>query len=104
MSRHITRYQTDGREGLLNKRLSQIYRCCASGVEGRGKHRIMRERAPLAGMMVHQNASPHRWVADQVWDLVVTVDDATGEHTCMFFCDQKSTASSFHGIGLRRDQ
>ena len=32
-------------------------------------------------MMVHQDASTHRWVADAVWDLVVTLDDATGEHT-----------------------
>ena len=65
----------------------------------RGKHRIKRERAPLPGMMVHQDASTHRWVADALWDLVVTMDDATGEHTSMFFCDQEGTASSFHGIG-----
>ena len=65
----------------------------------RGKHRIKRERAPLAGMMVHQDASTHRWVPGQVWDLVVTLDDATGEHTSMFFCDQEGTASSFHGLG-----
>ena len=50
-------------------------------------------------MLVHQDASTHRWVADQVWDLVVTMDDATGEHTSMFLCDQEGTASSFHGIG-----
>ena len=61
----------------------------------RGKHRIKRERAPLPGMMVHQDASTHRWVPGQVWDLVVTMDDATGEHTSMFFCDQEGTASSF---------
>lgn len=65
----------------------------------RGKHRIKRERAPLPGMMVHQDASTHRWVPDAVWDLVVTMDDATGEHTSMFFCAQEGTASSFHGIG-----
>ena len=65
----------------------------------RGKHRIKRERAPLAGMMLHQDASTHRWVPDSVWDLVVTMDDATGEHTSMFFCEQEGTASSFHGIG-----
>jgi len=65
----------------------------------RGKHRIKRERAPLPGMMLHQDASTHRWVADAVWDLVVTMDDATGEHTSMFFCDQEGTASSFHGLG-----
>lgn len=65
----------------------------------RGKHRIKRERAPLAGMLMHQDASTHRWVPAQVWDLVVTMDDATGVHTSMFFCDQEGTASSFHGIG-----
>jgi hypothetical protein len=27
------------------------------------------------------------------------MDDATGEHTSMFFCDQEGTASSFHGLG-----
>ena len=65
----------------------------------RGKHRIKRERAPLPGMMLHQDASTHRWIAGAVWDLVVTMDDATGEHTSMFFCQQEGTASSFHGIG-----
>lgn len=148
--RHIERYQTDGLDGLLDRRLSQVSKRRASGVEvdrvvalykssfagwnvahfhskyrleasgsrsyswvksvlqgagvvkasrRRGKHRIKRERAPLAGMLVHQDASTHRWVADRVWDLVVTMDDATGEHTSMFLCDQEGTASSFHGIG-----
>ena len=50
-------------------------------------------------MMLHQDASTHRWVPGAVWDLVVTMDDATGEHTSMFFCAQEGTASSFHGIG-----
>jgi hypothetical protein len=65
----------------------------------RGKHRIKRERAPLPGMMLHQDASTHRWVGEQLWDLVVTMDDATGEHTSMFFCEEEGTASSFHGLG-----
>jgi len=148
--RHVERYQADGLEGLLDKRLSQIskrragpaevdrvvqtyksgfagwnvahfhskyrnefkgarsYSWVKSVLQGaglakkaksRGKHRIKRERAPLPGMMVHQDASTHRWVPEQVWDLVVTMDDATGEHTSMFFCDQEGTASSLHGIG-----
>jgi len=148
--RHIERYQADGLDGLLDRRLSQVskrrasvvevdqvvalyksgfagwnvahfhskYRAEAAGARSyswiksvlqgagvvkasrrRGKHRIKRERAPLAGMLIHQDASTHRWVADQVWDLVVTLDDATGEHTSMFFCHQEGTASSFHGIG-----
>jgi Winged helix-turn helix len=65
----------------------------------RGKHRIKRERMPLAGMMLHQDASTHRWVPHAVWDLVVTLDDASGEHTSMHFCDQEGTDSSFHGLG-----
>ena len=56
----------------------------ARKAKARGKHRIKRERAPLPGMMLHQDASTHRWVPGEVWDLVVTMDDATGEHTSMF--------------------
>ena len=148
--RHIERFEADGLQGLLDKRLSQISKRRASGAEIdkivqlyksgftgwsvahfhskykaelggarsyswlktvlqgaavvrtsklRGKHRIKRERMPLVGMMIHQDASTHRWVPDSVWDLVVTMDDATGEHTSMFFCAQEGTASSFHGIG-----
>jgi transposase len=148
--RHIERYEADGLDGLLDKRLSQISQRKAAGSEvdcvvqlykssfagwnithfhskyasefkglrsyswiksvlqgagvvkvakTRGKHRIKRERMPLAGMMLHQDASTHRWVADQTWDLVVTLDDATAEHTSMFFCAQEGTDSSFHGIG-----
>jgi hypothetical protein len=66
---------------------------------GRGKHRKRRERAPLEGMMLHQDGSTHEWVPDVQWDLIVTLDDATSEHTSMFFVDEEGTASSFHGIG-----
>jgi hypothetical protein len=148
--RHIERFKTDGLDGLLDKRLSQISKRRASAAETdqvvqlyksgfagwnvahfhskykaqlagtrsyswiksvlqgagvvkstkrRGKHRIKRERMPLAGMMIHQDASTHRWVPNVVWDLVVTLDDATSEHTSMFFCHQEGTASSFHGLG-----
>lgn len=67
--------------------------------KARGKHRKKRERKPLPGMMLHQDASTHEWVPGQRWDLVVTMDDATSEHTSMFFCDEEGTDSSFHGIG-----
>ena len=30
---------------------------------------------------------------------MVTLDDATSEHTSMFFCTEEGTDSSFHGIG-----
>lgn len=67
--------------------------------KARGKHRRKREREPLPGMMVHQDASSHEWISGHRWDLVVTMDDATGEHLSMFFCNEEGTASSFHGIG-----
>jgi transposase len=67
--------------------------------KGRGKHRKRRERAPLPGMMVHQDGSTHQWVAGVYWDLIVTMDDATGEHLSMFFVAQEGTASSFHALG-----
>src|SRR3970040_2767716 len=65
----------------------------------RAKHRNKRERKPLPGMMVHQDASTHEWVPEQIWDMVETMDDATSEHTSMFFCAEEGTDSSFHGIG-----
>lgn len=64
----------------------------------RGAHRKRRERAALPGMMLHQDGSRHEWVAGQKWDLIVTMDDATGEHLSMFFVQEEGTASSFRGI------
>ncbi len=66
---------------------------------GRGKHRKRRERMALPGMLVHQDASRHQWIEGQYWNLVVTMDDATGEHTSTFFCQEEGTCSSLHGIG-----
>jgi transposase len=63
-----------------------------------GKHRIKRERAPLPGMMLHQDASTHRWVPESVWDLVVTMDDATSMHTSMFFAIKKEPSPAFTGL------
>lgn len=64
----------------------------------RGAHRKRRERAPLPGMLIHQDGSTHDWVEGQKWDLIVTMDDATGEHYSMFFTDQEGTYSSFRGV------
>jgi hypothetical protein len=150
--RQLVKYEADGIEALLDKRLNQASRRKAPADEGiklaelyranfanynvrhfhqiyqdrggldgrtrsyswvksvlqgqqlvkvakaRGKHRIKRERKPLPGMMIHQDASTHRWVAGAVWDLVVTMDDATGEHLDMRFVPQEGTASSMAGI------
>jgi transposase len=150
LRRQIDRYESDGMDGLIDKRLAQLSHLRApvdevmglidlyrSGFQGwnakhfhtwysrdhggqrsytwvknqlqqagamvrakaRGKHRKKRDREPLPGMMVHQDASSHAWIEGVRWDLVVTMDDATGDHLSMFFCDEEGTASSFHGIG-----
>lgn len=64
----------------------------------RGVHRKRRERAPLPGMMLHQDGSRHEWVRGKRWDLIVTMDDATNEHYAMFFVEEEGTASSLRGV------
>jgi transposase len=146
--RYIDRYEEEGLQGLIDKRLEQVsqrrapvdevmalverYRSRHSGwnvkhfhawyrkdgglrsytwvksrlqeagavekAPGRGKHRKRRERAAWAGMMLHQDASTHEWVAGVKWDLVVTMDDATSEHYSMRFVEQEGTASSVLGV------
>jgi transposase len=64
----------------------------------RGAHRKRRDRAPLPGMLLHQDGSRHEWVPNQRWDLIVTMDDATNEHYAMQFVEEEGTRSSFQGI------
>lgn len=64
----------------------------------RGKHRKQRPRAPLPGMMLHQDGSTHEWVPGNKWDLIVTMDDATNEHLSMFFVEEEGTLSSFRAM------
>ena len=66
--------------------------------KGKGKHRKQRERAPMEGMMLHQDGSTHAWIPDVKWDLIITLDDATTTHYSMFFVDEEGTASSFRGV------
>lgn len=69
-----------------------------SKTEKRGLHRKHRERVPLPGMMLHQDGSSHEWVPGKMWDLIVTMDDATNEHYSMFFVEEEGTASSLRGV------
>jgi transposase len=64
----------------------------------RGVHRKRRERAPIPGMMLHQDGSSHEWVSGKKWDLIVTMDDATSEHFSMFFVHEEGTVSSLRGV------
>ena len=46
----------------------------------RSPHRRKRERRPMAGMLLHIDASQHRWLGGEQWlDLIVVLDDATNE-------------------------
>lgn len=71
---------------------------CIVKAPKRGAHRKRRERAPMPGMMIHQDGSTHEWVPDKKWDLIVTMDDATNEHYSMFFVDEEGTHSSLTGV------
>lgn len=64
----------------------------------RGAHRRKRPPRPMVGMMLHQDGSTHEWVADQWWDLIVTMDDANNELYSAFFVNEEGTMSSFRGL------
>ena len=66
--------------------------------KGKGVHRKRRDRTPLAGLMIHQDASTHYWVPDEQWDLVITVDDADSEIYSAFMVAEEGTVSSFKGV------
>lgn len=63
-----------------------------------GIHRKQRPRAPYAGMMLHQDGSRHQWVPGKLWDLIVTMDDASNRHYSMFFVEEEGTQSSFQSV------
>lgn len=60
----------------------------------RGKPRRRRERKPVTGMMLHIDGSSHQWFGDERWhDLIVMLDDATGDILYAQFAEQESTRS-----------
>ena len=64
----------------------------------RGAHRRKRARRPLPGMMLHQDGSRHQWVPGQLWDLIVTMDDADNTIYSGFFVEEEGTMSSLVGL------
>ena len=152
--RHIIRYETSGRDGLLDKRKTMVshrrapadealwlverYRRShkgwkvrrfyawyrrdggtrsyswvkntlqAAGVVNKarrsGARQVQRVRqeqrkpAHLPGLLLHQDGRTHEWAPGRQWTLVVTLDDATGEHYSLFFCETEGTHSSFRGV------
>jgi transposase len=60
----------------------------------RGPHRRKRERRPMTGMLLHIDASSHRWLGGEQWhDLIVVLDDATSEIYYAQLVEQESTAT-----------
>lgn len=71
----------------------------SSAAPRRGAHRRKRPRRPLPGMMLHQDASRHEWVAGQpACDLVVTLDDATSAIYSAILVAEEGTASTMRGL------
>lgn len=58
----------------------------------RGPHRRKRERRPMIGMLLHVDASRHRWLGGEQWhDLIVVLDDATSEVYYAQLVEEEST-------------
>lgn len=66
----------------------------------RGAHRRKRLRKPLVGMMLHQDGSRHCWIPnfESALDLIMTLDDATGEIYSAFLVEEEGTFSTFRGL------
>jgi hypothetical protein len=66
----------------------------------RSAHRKKRPRRPLSGMLLHQDGSRHRWLpaVDRMFDLIVTLDDATSAIYSAFLVDEEGTFSTFRGL------
>lgn len=81
-------------------RLSLQWAGLVAKAKRRGAHRKKRVRRPLPGMLLFQDGSTHRWLAalGHDLDLVVTLDDATGEVFSAILLEQEGTMSSFLGL------
>ena len=65
----------------------------------RGPHRRRRERRPLPGRRLHIDGSTHRWLNDDRWyDLIVILDDATGEIYYAQLVEEESTRTVMAGL------
>jgi len=65
----------------------------------RGVHRKRRPRRALPGMLLHIDGSQHQWFCDHRWyDLVVIMDDATGEVYYAQLVEQESTRTVMAGL------
>ena len=78
----------------------------AYAVEGRNREgtaqggaSVEARAASTAGMMLHHNGSHHAWLEGvPPLDLIVTMDDATGELYSAFRIEEEGTASTFRAL------
>jgi transposase len=71
--------------------------------KGRGKHRMRRERRPLAGQMIHLDGSDHEWLTLRPGErqtLLLVVDDATGWNLAARLVDAETTV---HCLSVLRE-
>jgi transposase len=65
----------------------------------RGAHRRKRPRKPCVGMMLHQDGSRFEWLEGApALDLIITMDDATGEIYSAFLIEEEGTVSTFRAL------
>lgn len=65
----------------------------------RSPHRRRRERRPLPGMLLHIDGSRHRWFQDDRWyDLLVILDDASGEIYYAQLVEEESTRTVMRAL------
>ncbi len=62
----------------------------------RGTYRRRRPRQPMVGMRLHTDGSTHPWLGpdQQIWDLVIMLDDADGQLLAARFVSQESVLST----------
>jgi hypothetical protein len=71
----------------------------AEKASGRGQYRRKRERRPMVGMLLHLDASTHRWLPElPMQDLNVILDDADGRILYASFVEQEGTMSTFAAL------
>lgn len=65
----------------------------------RGPHRRKRERRPMSGMLLHIDASKHRWLGgEERQDLLVILDDATSEIYYAQLVEEESTPTALAAL------
>jgi transposase len=65
----------------------------------RGTHRRKRERRPMTGMLLHIDASTHRWLGGEQWhDLMMVLDDANSEVYYAQLVEQESTITALAAL------